>query len=186
MAPHSESTATLLVRVRDGDLDARERLCAAYLPRLKRWAHGRLPGHARGVLETDDLVQNTLISALNRLHDFESRHEGAFLAYLRQILINHVRKEVRKKAKRRAWDTLDDALPDRMPSPIEQVVGRDAIVRYEKALADLPGMHREAIILRIELGFTFQEVADALDSPSAGAARMMITRALADLAVAMQ
>ena len=68
-----ESTAALLSRVRLGDNHARDELCAAYLPVLKRWAHGRLPGYARGVVETDDLVQVTLVSALGRIDDFESR-----------------------------------------------------------------------------------------------------------------
>jgi hypothetical protein len=38
-----EPTLTLLQRLRAGDAAARERLVARYLPRLTRWAHGRLP-----------------------------------------------------------------------------------------------------------------------------------------------
>lgn len=149
-----ESTATLLYRVRDGDLAARERLCASYLPRLMRWAHGRLPGYARGAVETADLVQSTLLSALGRLDEFEPRHEGAFLAYLREILLNCIRKEIRKTSKGSSWETLDESQPDAQPSPVEQVVGRDALMRYEEALNRLPEKQRESIILRIELGFS--------------------------------
>src|SRR5206468_605262 len=62
-----ESTATLLARLRKGDLAARDRILARYRPTLQRWAHGRLPSRARGLVDTDDLVQITLIRALNRL-----------------------------------------------------------------------------------------------------------------------
>ena len=40
-------------------------------------------------------------------------------------------------------------------------------------------------MLRIELGFTYVEIATFLGSPSANAARMVVTRALARLAEVM-
>ena len=90
------STATLLARYRDGDNTARDALLERYLPILRRWAHGRLPAYARSTAETDDLVQVTLQRALRRLDQFEVRHEGAFLAYLRRIFLNSVRDEIRR------------------------------------------------------------------------------------------
>jgi RNA polymerase sigma-70 factor (ECF subfamily) len=76
-----ESTAGLLERVRGGDAGARERLLSRYVPALRRWAHGRLPPRARELADTDDLVQVTLIRALDHLGDFEPRRPGAFLAW---------------------------------------------------------------------------------------------------------
>ena len=96
MRPKLESTATLLAKVKDGDEVARDQLCATYLPMLKRWAHGRLPDYARDLAETDDMVQNTLIRALNKLDSFSALREGAFLAYLRKILLNNIRMEIRR------------------------------------------------------------------------------------------
>src|SRR5690606_2412050 len=96
MTEKLESTASLLAMVKGGDEAARERLCALYLPMLMRWAHGRLPPQARGLAETCDLVQATLIQALAQLGRFESRHEGAFLAYLRTALLNNLRNEIRR------------------------------------------------------------------------------------------
>ena len=77
-----ESTASLIQRAKKGDGQAREQLAARYLPLLQRWAHGRLPAKARRLQETNDLVQVTLMRALDRLDFFESTREGAFLAYL--------------------------------------------------------------------------------------------------------
>src|SRR5688572_11599302 len=95
-APDLETTAQLLAWVREGDPAACERLVTRYLPMLRRWAHGRLPGHARALADTDDLVQVTLIRALGRVREFESSREGAFLAYLRRILLNAIRGEIRR------------------------------------------------------------------------------------------
>jgi hypothetical protein len=55
-----ESTRELIERVRSGDPKAREHLFSRFLPPLRRWAHGRIPDHVRSLLDTDDLVQNSL------------------------------------------------------------------------------------------------------------------------------
>src|SRR4051812_38582894 len=52
----AESSFELLLRAKSGESDAVERLCQRYLPRLRRWAHGRLPGSSRGMLDTEDLA----------------------------------------------------------------------------------------------------------------------------------
>ena len=72
-----ESTANILARVRYGDARARGQLLSRYLPILRRWAHGRLTMRARDLVDTDDLVQVTLVRALNRLEKVERRLEGA-------------------------------------------------------------------------------------------------------------
>ena len=91
-----ESTKTLILRVRNGDAAARERLVARFLPALQRWAHGRLPAKARGMVETDDVVQVSLMRALSRVEEFDPRRQGAFLAYLHRILLNSIREEIRR------------------------------------------------------------------------------------------
>jgi RNA polymerase sigma-70 factor, ECF subfamily len=180
-----ESTAVLLEQARSGDAAARERLFARYLPALRRWAHRRLPAGARDLHETDDLVQVTLIRALANLATFENRGEGAFLAYLRQILVNAVRDEIRRAMRRRAPVPLDDALPDPGPSALEHALGRETLERYERALAALNDEQREAVILKVELGFSLAQIAEALGKPSPDAARMTVARALLKLAEVM-
>jgi RNA polymerase sigma-70 factor (ECF subfamily) len=44
---------------------------------------------------------------------------------------------------------------------------------------------REAVILRLEFGFSHREIADAIGSPSANAARMLVSRAVEKLARGM-
>jgi RNA polymerase sigma-70 factor (ECF subfamily) len=180
-----ESTATLLARVRDGDEDARERLVVRYLALLQRWAHGRVPPRARRFADTDDLVQTTLLRALGAVPHFEPRREGAFLAYLRKILLNQLRTAVQRADAGPALASLPETLEGARPSPVEEAIGAEALEAYEAALASLTEDQRQAVVLRIEMGLSFQEVAEATESPSADAARMLVARGLARLSERM-
>lgn len=184
--PALESTARLLALVRAGDGRARDRLARRYFVALRPFAHGRLPAHMRGLLDTDDLVQNTVIRALEHIETFEPRREGAFLAYLRKILINQIRDEARRAARQKGRVELDERVESQERSPLEQVIGREAMERYDAALMRLSEEQREAVMLRIELGYEYGEIAEALDRPTANAARMLVTRALVRMAEEMK
>lgn len=181
-----DSTARLLRRVRDGDRRAKDLLLKRYLVALQRFAHGRLPAGARDLLDTQDLVQITLIRALEHVERFEPQGPGSFLAYLRQALMNQIRDQARRVARSPARSDLPADLAVRERSPLEQAIGRDALERYESALARLSQEQQEAVVLRLELGFTYEEIAEAIGSPTANAARMLVTRAVARLAETMR
>lgn len=181
----AESSFVLLQRVRTGDATALNELCARYLPRLQRWAHGRLPTWARGALDTHDIVQDTFAQVVQRIEEFEPRHEGAFQAYLRQALLNRVRDEVRRARRKSPAETLDNKSPATDPSPLEEAIGQETLERYEAALQRLRPEDREAIILRIEMGYAYADVAEALRKPSVAAAHMAVSRALVRLAEEM-
>jgi len=180
-----ESTASLLDHIRDGSLPARDRLVQRYLDPLRRWARGRLPVGLRDLTDTDDLVQVTLLRALDHVDGFEYRKDGAFVAYLRRILQNCIRDEVRRAGRRPQQAELPEEFPAAGPSPLEQAMGKEAIERYERALQELRPEQQEAVVLRMELGFTYPEIAAALGSPTPNAARMMVTRGLIRLAEVM-
>jgi RNA polymerase sigma factor (sigma-70 family) len=178
------TTAHLLDQARD-DPRAREALCARFLPVLRRWAHGRLPSRARTLADTDDLVQVTLVRALDHLEEFVPRREGAFLAYLRTILLNAMRDEIRRATRRPEHLPLfdDDGTP--LPSELERLLGRERLALYERALAEITEGQREAVILRLEFGYTYPEIAAALGKTNAAAARMAVARALVAIARVM-
>ncbi len=181
---NANASFDLLARARAGDEVALNDLCARYLPRLQKWAHGRLPSWARGALDTHDLVQDTMSQVVQRLGSFEPRHDGAFQAYLRQALVNRVRDQMRW-AQRRPTDALaSDHVADG-PSPIEEAIGSEALARYEAALKRLKPPDREAIVARIELGLAYTDVARALGKPSVAAAHVAVSRALVKLAKEM-
>jgi RNA polymerase sigma-70 factor (ECF subfamily) len=180
-----EASFQLLLRARTGDPDAVDLLCARYLPRLHRWARGRLPRGARGAMDTSDVVQEVLISVIRRLKVFEPRDEGAFQGYLRQALTNRFRDEARKVNAHPAPSPLDSAWPSTGPSPLEIAIGREGVERYEAALQKLRPEDQRAIVARCEWGMSHEELAQAIGKPTANAARVAIHRALVRLAKEM-
>ena len=189
--PLSETTALtgtleLLEQFRRGDARARDLLVERSLPQLRKWARGRLPQWARSLADTQDLVQDAVMRALPKLESFEARHPGALQSYLRQAVQNRIYDEVRKVGTRPAGEELPEEMPDLTPSPLEQAIGKQGFERYERALTTLKPVDRDAIVARIELQQSYDEVAIALGKPNANAARMAVTRALARLIEAMQ
>ena len=174
------STLDLLERFKRGDEHAIDLLVERSIPPLQRWARGRLPPWARSLVETEDLVQTALIRALPHLKHFEPHHAGALQAYLRQAVANHIRDEIRKAASRPSAE-VSDAQVDLSPSPLERAIGREGIERYEAALAKLRPIDREAIVARVELQQSYEEVAIALQKPNANAARVAVARAVKNL-----
>ena len=177
-----ESSMDLLVRARTGDHQAVEELCARYLPRLGRWAHGRLPSSSRRLLDTEDLVQDVLIKAVRHVETFHPRHQGAFAGYIRQTLLNCLRDEGRKERRHPRLASIEDEHVDEGPSPLESAIGKDALERYEAALERLKPQDRELVIARVELGFSAAEIAAEFGKPSPAAAQMAVSRALVKLA----
>src|ERR671936_1627905 len=183
--PAPDRTVDLVERAKAGDDDALNRLFARFLPALRRWASGRLPRWSRDLMDTDDLVQETVIRAVKRIDQFESRHEGALQAYLRQAVVNRIRDEVRRAKRSPIASELDENSPAHDASPLEAAIGGEALERYEAALARLRPEEREAIIARVEMDGSYQDVAVALGKPSPDAARMAVSRALLRLAQEM-
>lgn len=179
------STALLLDLIRQGDEQSREELFRRCLPMLRRFAHGRLPYFRRDLSETDDLVQVTLVRALNGIGAFESKGRGAFFAYLRTIMMNAVREEIRKHGRKPQTTGSLDNVNAANDSVVEQAVGLETLEAYELALTGIKQDFREAIILHVEFDMSYAEVALELDLPSSDAARMRIKRGLKELATQM-
>jgi RNA polymerase sigma-70 factor, ECF subfamily len=181
-----DSTFHLIERARAGDQHALERLFTRHLKPLQRWARGRLPKWARDLADTDDLVQDTLVQTFKRIEHFEPRRVGALQAYLRQALLNRIRNELRRKGRQPHVTDLDDLEVDSVESPFEQAIGREAVERYERALQRLTREEREAIIAKVEMGYSYEELAEVLDKPTPDAARKAAHRALVRLAEEMK
>jgi RNA polymerase sigma-70 factor (ECF subfamily) len=181
-----ESSLELIQRAQAGDTAALEQLLVRYRPRLQRWARGRLPHYARDITDTEDLVQEALAGAVKNIAGFDCRHEWALQAYLRRSVTNRIRDELRRFKSRPQREVLIDDLPDDQHAcPLQAAVGNEVFARYEAALEMLGDVEREAVVARLELGCSYQEIAELVNKPSADAARMMVARALARLAEIM-
>lgn len=188
-APPGASVGTISVlveRARSGDSSAREQLARRCIEALNRFAAGRVPRGVRGRLDTDDLVQHAVMRAFERLDTFERRGHGSFLANLRTIVLNQIRDEARRLSTRAPHQDVGDELQESGPSPLEAAIGKDFVQAYEHALGRLSAAHREAIVLRLEMGYSYEEIAEALGSASPNAARMVVVRALLKLSREME
>src|SRR5262245_54703836 len=119
-SPSSTTSWLLFERARSGDPSALDRLLAACLPAIRRWAHGRLPRWARGAIDTADLVQDAVLRTLRRVDTVEYRGRGTLGAYLRTAVLNQVRDEHRRLLRRGADEPLTDTHADPAPSVLDR------------------------------------------------------------------
>ena len=179
------STMTLLDQAKDGSEDARETLYRRYLPRLRRWARGRLDGRARGLLATDDIVQDVLVRTLHRVDEFDPKHSGAFLAYMRLSLKNRLMEAARHAQWQSVPEPIDTEVPASDPSPFRNALENELVARFDQALERLTAVEQAAVVARLELGMSYDEIARELGKPSPDAARMTVNRAVARLSQEM-
>lgn len=181
-APELLLTVELLERAKNGDETALSALMSRYLPRLQRWASGRLPSYARSLFDTTDLVQETLLRAVQGLDGIEVRGPGGFQAYVRRAILNRIRDQVRWARRRPGPDGVPEDLVEAVPSPLENAIGAELLERYEAALDRLSEDDRRLLHLRLELDFDYEEIAALVGRPSRDAVRMAVKRALGKLA----
>jgi RNA polymerase sigma-70 factor (ECF subfamily) len=153
---------------------------------MQRWATGRLPQWARDVADTDDLVQDALLQTFKKIGDFEPQRVGAFQAYLRQAVVNRLRDELRRKGRRPDATDVDGKELGIVGTQLEEAIGREAAGRYQQALLRLKPDEREVIVARVEMEYTYEELAQVLGKPTSEAARKAAQRALVRLAEEMK
>ena len=130
------------------------------------------------MLDTGDLVQDALVNALRNLNTLEIRDEGTFQLYLARAVNNRIIDLYRRKARRPVREEMpEDAVADTR-SPLDLAIGAEARAWYERALATLTDEEQALIFLRLELGLSFEEIAEQLGKPSPDAARMAVKRAV--------
>ena len=181
------ASADLLAQARAGDKSALSRLFRRQGLALARWARGRLPPWARRFSDTADVVQDALLQTFRRIDKIELRGEGALQAYLHRAVVNRIRDEMRRVA-RRPTDDLDETerqFPSSEQTPFEQVMDAENEATYKRALAMLTEDDRALVVGRMELGYTYEQLAVMSRRPTAAAARMAVRRAVIKLAECM-
>ena len=182
---NGDSSVDLLLRAQSGDEEARDRLLARHLPRLRRWTTGRLPWSLRTMLDTGDLVQEAVIKVLPHLNTLEIFNEHPLQFYLQQAVKNRIIDLHRCAGRRPVRKELPQDIVADNTSPLEAAIGAEGIARYEQALRALKKKRRDAVVLRLEFGLSYEKIAEHLGQCKVDAARMMVTRGIAQLAAEM-
>jgi RNA polymerase sigma factor (sigma-70 family) len=176
------SSMDLIKRAQRGDRSALSALLIRHVPILRRWAHGRLPRWARAFGDTADLVQDAIVNTIKRLDQFDARGEKALQGYLRLAVHNRILDVIRRaEIKTRAGEVTGEEPDTSQPSPLALAITAQEQERYRAALRRLKPEDQTLIVGRLELGYSYEQLALVMGKSTPDAARVALRRSLARL-----
>jgi RNA polymerase sigma-70 factor (ECF subfamily) len=192
----ADKTRELVALAKDGNESAISRLWTVYGARVHWIIRLRMGKELRSKLESTDLTQDALLSALGDLDNFTYKNEGDFLRWLSTIAENRLRdnldklhadkRDIRKEiqlGKPGAHTVSKSAVslaPIEATTPSVIMSRKEELEKLEKAIDKLKPDYKQVIVLAKIEGFSYKEIADKLDKTSE-AVRKLISRAMAAL-----
>ena len=182
----------LIERARQRDETALSELFKAHTQRLLESIRADLGDRLRQRLESQDVMQQVYLDALNNIDRFEGRGRDSFFAWLRRIALNRICdvdrkafKTVKRGGEMRAADLgshtsavrLLDQLAGTITSPSMKADFADRVMALQGALDELSDDHRQVISLRYINQLNVAETAAKMDR-SERAVRSLCARAL--------
>ena len=166
----------LMIAVRAGEVRQLGELFERYHRRL----YGFFVRLTNQASVSEDLVQIVFYRILKYRHTY--RDEGKFSAWIyhlaRKVAADHFRKHASTPAPTDPSNLVEHADPE--PPPSEQAAISEDVTLLRTALAHLPLIHREVLVLSRLLHLDHKEVARLLDC-SIGAVKVRAHRALKEL-----
>jgi RNA polymerase sigma-70 factor (ECF subfamily) len=185
------TTILLLREARSGKREALDGLFERYLPRVRRIVALRLGFRLRDLATYEDLVQEALLRAFEKLDTFREMGEGTFRNWIATCVATAVNLHFKKEGARKRGggkvvgldrfpsESLSAAvLKDEGPGPSTVAEARDLEERVEEALLSLKGHQREVIVLRHLCEMNSEEIARAMGFGSAATVRKVLSRAM--------
>jgi len=130
----------------------------ACVPALRRYARAL----TRNADQADDLVQDCIERALRKRGLF--RPTGPMQAWLYRMLLNLYRNGLRQTRRRGDHVPIESLLVE--PSTAAPQPGRIALAEMSRAIDQLPGDQREALLLVVLEGVSYEEAAGILEIPA--------------------
>jgi RNA polymerase sigma factor (sigma-70 family) len=174
----------LLRRAKSGDREAAGELARIVELRARANIRRRLGPELRLRVDTDDILQSTYATFIEKLGQIDYRGEAALLRWLttaieRQILDAsrfhraHKRDLRRERPLERAGE-----LPADLSPPADAAAMQEELQKVRAAVDGLPDLDSRLFRLRAYDGRTFREIAEILGLPDRFAAHSLYTRAL--------
>jgi RNA polymerase sigma-70 factor (ECF subfamily) len=169
-----------------GDRQALARLVSAHRTQMQRSISRRIPPDLRGLLDADDVIQETYLTALSSIRALLPAWQGSFCRWLHTIarrrLADLVKSQRRGKRRRSVATASQDCDPlahvaGTIDSPSTLLDRADWARLLCEALINLPDRQREALRLHYLEGSAIADVAEHFGA-SAGAGGMLCNRAL--------
>ncbi len=163
-----------------GDHGAVGRVLAIIRPMVVRYCRARLGRMDRSSVSADDVAQEVCLAVLTALPGY--RVQGRpFLAFVYGIASHKVIDAHRAATRNRSEPVAD--VPDSMEvadGPEQRALRVELSVEMARLLEQLPEKQREILVLRVVVGLSAEETAEAVGS-TPGAVRVAQHRALARL-----
>jgi RNA polymerase sigma-70 factor (ECF subfamily) len=163
-----------------GSRDALREVVEIIRPIVVRYVRARIGSAERSGLSADDVAQEVCLAAIQALPRYQDQGRP-FLAFVYGIASHKVADAHRAVARNRSEPT--DVVPERFSleaGPEQMALQSDTAARMNRLLAVLPEKQREILTLRIVVGLSAEETAEAVGS-TPGAVRVAQHRALARL-----
>lgn len=163
-----------------GSRDALREVVEIIRPIVVRYVRARLGTAERVGLSADDVAQEVCLAAIQALPRYQDQGRP-FLAFVYGIASHKVADAHRAAGRNRSEPT--DSVPERLSvdaGPEQMAIQADSAARMKQLLAVLPEKQREILTLRIVVGLSAEETAEAVGS-TPGAVRVAQHRALARL-----
>lgn len=165
-------------RSADGDSAAFAVLVRRYTPMMRAYARRILPGSA----DVDDVVQDAFITAWDQLPTLDD--PARVKSWLMRITGRKAIDRIRSARPHAPLSEMELSAPDRI-SPPRRAEARAGIAALSEAINQLPDAQRECWVLRELGGYSYEEIADALDIP-VSTVRGLLARARKYLIVRME
>jgi RNA polymerase sigma-70 factor (ECF subfamily) len=181
--PPGDIAATVSDAV-NGDPRAVERLLAHVRPLVVRYCRARVGRQERSFASADDVAQEVCLAVLTALPSY--RDQGRpFLAFVYGIAAHKVADAHRAAARNRSEPVADvPDEPDEQAGPEQRAMRGELSGEMAELLKVLPPKQREIVVLRVVVGLSAEETADAVGS-TPGAVRVAQHRALTRLRAAL-
>jgi len=132
--------------------------------------------------DTADLVQDAVLNTLRRLDRFEARGEKALQGYLRLAVQNKILDlSKRSEVRTRAGEVTGEEQDRSQASPLALAITAQEQERYRAALGRLRNEDQTLIVGRLELGYSYEQLALIMGKTSTDATRVALRRALTRL-----
>ncbi len=145
----------LINRTAAGDREAFNELVLKYQKPLYYLLYRMVSNHE----DASDLLQKTFVKAFTGLGSFERR--STFKTWLYQIAINLAKNVYRDRSKAQHVP-IDDVIIRRDPRTLEALIQKESRLLLRQALAGLPEKQRMTVMLRIQEGRKFEEIAEIM------------------------
>lgn len=187
VSPQVSETMKLIYLAQNGDTISRNAVFERYQSRLLRVIRMRMGRDLLQFAEPEDVLQETMITWVNKFQEFKPQHRGSLLAWLDRIARGKIR-DIREKWRNRGGVSIDARsedgdstgrfeLADRGAGPGTENVALELKQRFDDLVAELDERQRDLLVLKTYFDVSWEDVVAQLGFSNKHAAEMALSRA---------